>query len=243
MSPRSAELSHGDQDEPCGPLLGKSELERDYLDRICHVDPQKMSIAALPSSKPLCERVPRHSATWLVFFTEPYQSYGWRADEVYRDLLPRLCALAQACRLRLVFKLHPFESIKGHRRMLRRLIPEHEPQIEVLAGPPSDQLWNNTRLALTVQSSTASECAALGIPVFLCAWLRDPHSGYVRQYAQFGVGHVLESSEQRQEIPSLLASQQEESFQQQATRCAMRPDDFAHLLSAAYSLPIVASSA
>lgn len=224
--------------------LAKSEMELDYLKRICHLAPEKIVIAPPPLSKPTpLQCAARRSAPWLVFFTEPYQSYGWRPDEVYRDLLPRLCSLAQTCRLRLVFKLHPFESIKGHRRMLRRLIPEHERQIKVLAGPPSEQLWNNTRLALTVQSSTASECAALGIPVFLCAWLRDPHSGYVRQYAHFGVGHVLESSEHVRMIPSLLASQQEKSFQQQVTRCAMRPDDFAHLLSAVYSLPIVASSA
>jgi len=212
--------------------LAKSEMELDYLRRICHLAAEKIVIAppALSTPSPL-QCAARRSAPWLVFFTEPYQSYGWRNDEVYRDLLPRLCSLAQTCHLRLVFKLHPFESIKGHRRMLRRLIPEHERQIEVLAGPPSDELWNNTRLALTVQSSTASEGAALGIPVFLCAWLRDPHSGYVRQYAQFGVGHVLESSEQVGTIPALLASQNGKSFQQQATRRDMGPDDFAHILA------------
>jgi hypothetical protein len=176
-------------------------------------------IAATRSSRrPPLQGFARRSAPWLVFFTEPYHSSGWRSDEVYRDLLPRLCALAKSCGLRLVFKLHPFDNIKGHRKMLRRFVPEYERQIEVLAGPPADQLWNNTRVALTVQSSTALECAGLGIPVFLCSWLRDPWSGYVQQYARFGIGHVLESPEQIAGIPALIEIENEEPAHPQADR-------------------------
>jgi len=219
--------------------LAKNEMELDYLRRICHLASDKTVIAAPASLKsPTLQRVPHRSTPWLVFFTEPYESYGWRSDEVYRDLLPRLCSLAKTCELRLVFKLHPFESLKAHRRMLRRLIPEHERQIEVLVGPPSKHLWNNTRFALTVQSSIALECTALGIPVFLCAWLRDPHSGYVQQYAHFGVGHVLECSEQIAKIPTVLESYNGESIQKQSTGNAISPDELAHLLSGTYPLPV-----
>ena len=219
--------------------LAKSEMELDYLRRICHLASDKTVIAAPASLKsPPLQRVRRRSTPWLVFFTEPYESYGWRSDEVYRDLLPRLCSLAKTCELRLVFKLHPFESLKAHRRMLRRLIPEHERQIEVLAGPPSKHLWNNTRFALTVQSSIALDCTALGIPVFLCAWLRDPHSGYVQQYAHFGVGHVLECSEQIARIPTVLESYNGESIRKQATGNAISPDELAHLLSGTYPLRV-----
>ncbi len=223
--------------------LVKSEMEQDYLRRICHLAPEKIVIAAPGSSKPLpLQRAARRSAPWLVFFTEPYQSYGWRSDEVYRDLLPRLCSLAQTCALRLVFKLHPFESIKGHRKMLRRLVPEQERKIDVLAGPPSDQLWNNTQFALTVQSSTALECAAVGIPVFLCAWLRDSYSGYVQQYARFGVGQVLESPEQIDEIPQLLERWNGRSFQPQASRRVSDSHKLADLFSGAYSLPVASNA-
>jgi hypothetical protein len=223
--------------------LVKSEMEQDYLRRICHLASEQMIMAAPASSKPLPVRpAARCSEPWLVFFTEPYQSYGWRSDEVYRDLLPRLCSLAQTCGLKLVFKLHPFESVKGHRRMLRRLIPKQEREIDVIAGPPSDRLWNNTHLALTVQSSTAMECAALGIPLFLCGWLRDPYSGYVQQYARFGVGRVLESSEQIAQIPGLLESPNGRSFQQQARRRAIDADKLARLLSGTYSLPVASNA-
>ena len=223
--------------------LVKSEMERDYLTRICRLASQKMIVAPPASSKPSpLHRVARRYAPWLVFFTEPYQSYWWRRDEVYRDLLPRLCSLAQTYGLKLVFKLHPFESIKGHRAMLRRLISEQERRIEVLAGPPSDHLWNNTRLALTVQSSTALECVALCIPVFLCAWLRDPYSGYVQQYARFGVGHMLDSSEQISDIPRLLASQNAQSCPPPAPRGDIDADKLAHLLSGTYSLPVATNA-
>jgi hypothetical protein len=222
--------------------LVKNEMEQDYLRRICRLAPEKIVMAA-PALKLLpLSGVARRSAPWLVFFTEPYQSYGWRSDEVYRDLLPRLCSLARTCGLKLVFKLHPFESIKGHRRMLRRLIPEQEREIDVIAGPPSDQLWNNAQFALTVQSSTASECAALGIPVFLCAWLRDSYSGYVQQYARFGAGQVLESPEQIDEIPRLLERQNGKSLRLQAFRRAIHPDRFADLLAGTYSLPVASNA-
>lgn len=222
--------------------LVKTEMEQDYLKRVCRVDLEKSVIAAPKHAAPLAEqRAAGRSAPWLVFFTEPYQSYGWRSEEVYRDLLPRLNWLAHACGMKLVFKLHPFESIKGHPKMLRRLIPERDSGIEVLSGPPSDELWSNTRLALTAQSSVALACTALGIPVFLCAWLRDGYSGYVQQYARFGVGKVLESSEQIASIPRWLTSRNG-TLQRQVTRRSVDPADFARLLSGTYSVPVARSA-
>jgi hypothetical protein len=219
--------------------LVKSEMEEDYLRSICQLAAEKIVIAAPAPSKPAHSRAVAHrSAPWLVFFTEPYQSAGWRRDEVYRDLLPRLCSLAQTCGLKLVFKLHPFESIKGHRRMLRRLIPEQEREIDVIAGPPSNQLWSMTRFALTVQSSTALECATLGIPVFLCAWLRDSISGYVQQYSRFGAGQILDSSEQLADVPALL----ENHHKPQATRRVKDSARLADLFSRAYSFPAARNS-
>lgn len=124
-----------------------------------------------------------------MFFTEPYRSAGWRIGEVYRDLLPRLRALAWECGLKLVFKLHPFESIEGHQNLLRKLLPRDQfSEIQWIAGPASSELWNNTRLAMTVKSTIALECVALGIPVFLCTWSQSAYGGYPQQYAKFGLG-------------------------------------------------------
>ena len=186
--------------------LAKGEIERDYLLRSCGVPAEKVVLGGqgLPSRPDAVKPAPQPGQPWLVFFTEPYQAAGWRTEEVYRDLLPKLWSLSQACKLQLVFKIHPFESVRGHRRVLRKYLPEQEPGIRVIAGAPSPELWRNIRFALTVQSTVALQCAAQGIPVFLCSWLRDTNSGYLEQFARFGIGQALESAGELSEIPRLL---------------------------------------
>jgi hypothetical protein len=190
-----------------GFYLAKSEMERDYLVHTCDVDREKIVLGGPARPSPSQVAIERSERSWMVFFTEPYEATGWRSAEVYCDLLPRLCSLAQRCGLKLVFKLHPFESIKGCRKKLRRTLGQKESGIEVIGGPLMNNLWDKTRFALTVESSTTLECATRRIPVFLCTWLQDAYSGYVRQFAKFGVGHALESPEQIADIPHLLATQ------------------------------------
>lgn len=187
--------------------LAKTEIERDYLLHTCHVPREKIVMGG-PARAPRLEAASDLSErTWVVLFTEPYEVSGWRTEDVYRDLLPRLHSLAQNCGLKLVVKLHPFDSLRDHRKRLRRILGQKAREVELLAGALSEKLWHKTRFALTVDSSTAVECAARGIPVFLCAWLRDPYAGYAQQYAKFGVGRALESLEQIDEIPHLLGTQ------------------------------------
>ena len=95
--------------------LAKGEIERDYLLRSCGVPADKVVLGGqgLPSRRVAAKAAAQTNQRWLVFFTEPYQAGGWRTEEVYRDLLPKLWALSQACKLKLVFKIHPFESVRG----------------------------------------------------------------------------------------------------------------------------------
>jgi hypothetical protein len=219
--------------------LVKSEMERDYLLRVCMVPPEQLIMGGPASVANTVEPVSHaFPASWLVFFTEPYQTGGWRSDEVYRDLLPRLCALAQTCGLRLVFKLHPFESIRSIRRLLRRYLPPQvEREILVTAGPISSQLWQNMRFALTVQSTVAMSCCERGMPVFLCVWLGDRYSGYIRQYVRFGIGHALDSPEQIADIPRLLETWGAEANPQGARRQTMSSALLHNLLHRRNSLP------
>jgi hypothetical protein len=221
--------------------LAKSKLEHDYLAHECRVAQEKIVLGG-----PACAGLAASQATtecfervWMVFFTEPYETSGWRSEEVYLDLLPRLLSLAQSCGLKLVFKLHPFESIRGHRKKLRRILGQEERKIEVIAGPLTDDLWRKTKFALTVESSTALECAARGIPVFLCTWLRDSYTGYVRQYAKFGVADVLESPEQIANIPHLLEKQNRSTA---ATEKTIDPEILQGLFSADYSIRVAINS-
>lgn len=222
--------------------IAKSEMEFDYLVRVCDVAAEQIVMGAphAPSLMPFPDYRPESNKPWLVFFTEPYANWSWRVDEVYRDLLPQLSSLAGACGLKLVFKLHPFESVKVYRQLLRRHLPEKEAsQIDLVTGASSPELWQKTRLALTVQSSVALECAARGIPVFLCSWLRDPHSGYLSQMARYGAGRILESPEQIIEIPKLLEGQVVQPPRVQE----MDPTTLALLLEGSYTLPAVREAA
>ncbi len=205
------------QTPPADSYIAKSGIEHDYLRRVCQIPEEK-----IVDGKGEAEKLAHLAAgnefanhPWLVFFSEPYRTSNWRTDEIYGELLPALFDLARSLGLKLVLKIHPFESVKDHRRRLRRCLPEHAREIQVVAGPPTAELWQNTRLALTVQSTTALEAAALGIPVFLCAWLRDAFSGYLGQYASFGIGRVLESVEQIAEVPALLRQQDGQSNRHQ----------------------------
>jgi hypothetical protein len=190
--------------------LAKAEIERDYLLRVCGVVPQKIVLGGpAPQGKERPGPGARHQARpWLVFFTEPYGIAGWRVEEVYRDLLPRVLALAESCGLQVVFKLHPFENVPAHWRRLRRYLPKEKlPAIQVMAGAITSELWQKARLALTVQSTVALECATEGVPVFLCAWLQLAISGYIQQYEKFGIARVLNSPAEIADIPRWLETQ------------------------------------
>ncbi len=196
--------------------VAKNEMERDYMTRVCGINTAKVIQVAPPHSvEPFpnsgnSEVVPGLDAQkkrWLVFFTEPYALGSWRAEEVYRELLPPLCALAESCGFKLIFKLHPFESERGHRNLLGRLLPREKVRgIGIMTGPSPEELWRNTQIALTVRSSVALECAARGIPIFLCGWLGDSVPSYIQQYQRFGIGHLLENVGQICDIPHILES-------------------------------------
>jgi hypothetical protein len=188
--------------------LAKGEMERDYLVRRCQAPGEMIVMGAAAEPKAVSKRRSTSlnaARPWMVFFTEPYAVFGWRVDEVYRELLPHLLALAESCGVQLVFKLHPFESVRGHRRLLRRHISrEQERRIPVLSGPMTQERWSKVRLAMTVQSTMALECSERGIPAFLCSWLADTQSGYVEQFARYKVGHILNSVRDLAGVPHLL---------------------------------------
>ncbi len=191
--------------------LAKGEMEYDYLSRVCRVPIQHLTIAeppkaAMPTRTPT--KLINDNERWLVFFSEPFNAMHWRGEEVYRDLLPKLLWSAERCRLKMVFKLHPFESVKAFRRLLKRISPEAARTSLILAGPPTSELWECTSCAIVIQSTAAIECAERGIPVFMCSWLRDPYSEYVQQFERFGIGRSLKHVAEIEEIPNMLSKPQ-----------------------------------
>jgi len=216
--------------------LAKSEMERDYLVRLCRVAKERVVIGAPAWLQAPARKLNPTPAPvgWLVFFTEPYHSSGWRTGEIYRELLPKLLTLACDSGLELVFKLHPFESMAGHRRTLRRYLDSPAAQqIRIITGPTPPELWQNANCALTVQSSVALECSMRGIPIFLCGWLADPCAGYVQQFERFGIGRVLRSSQELDQVPDWIASPSQLGPQNNSSK-TMDPETLHQLLSGAY---------
>jgi hypothetical protein len=185
-------------------LLVKGEMEYDYLQRICEVDTRHLRIGE-PSAPPPNQSLWRDGSPYIVFFTEPYESDFWRAEAVHRDVLPRLCAAARRAGKTVLVKLHPFESLRHRQRMVKRVLSEPDHRlVTITAAPLSLEILEKTWCAVSVESTTAFECATVGIPAFLCGWLRHAYLGYAPQYARFGVAKMLPGPDSLLRIPDLV---------------------------------------
>jgi hypothetical protein len=185
--------------------LAKGEMERDYLERTCGVDASRIRIGAASSPPRENASLWSERAPWITFFTEPYETDFWRVEAIYREVLPRLCAAARGSGRTVVLKLHPFESARQRRRLVARTLHEDDRKlVSVTDAPLSREILQKTWCAVTVESTVAFECAAVGIPAFLCGWLRHAYAGYAPQYVRFGVGRMLEMPDDLLRIPDML---------------------------------------
>jgi len=186
--------------------LAKGEMEQDYLERVCGVDSRTIQVGA--ASAPAENRsLWTSDAPWIVFFTEPYEVDSWRLEAVYREVLPRLLEAAHHSGKSVVLKLHPFESARQRRRLLKSVLgPSDRDRVSIMDAPLSREILQKTWCAVTVESTVAFECATVGIPVFLCGWLRHAYLGYAAQYARFGVGRMLAAPDDLQKIPDTVTA-------------------------------------
>ena len=187
--------------------LAKGEMELDYLKRICHVDAERIRIGAASPAPTEKVSVWDDAAPWITFFAEPYESDLWRVEPIYREVLPRLCAAARKSGKTVVLKLHPFESARQRSRLVARTLGRDDRRlVKIVDAPLSGEILQKTWCGVTVESSVAFECTTVGIPVFLCGWLRNAFSGYAPQYSHFGVGRLLESPDDLLRIPDILCA-------------------------------------
>ncbi len=185
--------------------LAKGEMESDYLERICGVDASRIRIGAAASPARENASVWSEQAPWITLFTEPYETDLWRAEAMYREVLPRLCAAARESGKAVVLKLHPFESARQRQKLVARILSESDRKlVSVMDAPLSGEILRKTWCAVTVESTVAFECASVGIPAFLCGWLRHAYSGYAPQYVRFGAARMLESPDDLLRIPDML---------------------------------------
>ena len=145
----------------------------------------------------------------VVFFSQPYEVVGGRTDSIYRELLPRLCSVARSSGRRVVVKLHPFESRRARQLLVNSILPrEVRDTVEIVDGMPPEEVMARAWCGLTADSSVAVECALREIPFFLCGWLDFMGMGYLQQFARFGVAQVLNSPEEIEQIPAMIAGYQ-----------------------------------
>ena len=184
--------------------LAQGEMERDYLEQICGVDSRRIRVGTA-SAGPRSAMLWSNDAPWIVFFTEPYETDLWRAEAIYREVLPRLCSAARQCGKTVVLKLHPFETAAQRQRLVQASLAKADQKlVSVIASPISPEILQSTWCAVTVESTVACECASAGIPAFLCGWLKHAYAGYALQYARFGVGRMLEVPDDLLRIPELM---------------------------------------
>jgi hypothetical protein len=190
---------------PCDTYLAKNEMECDYLVRVCELPPERIAIGAPPRHEPGKIQQTKVGEAAVIFFSEPYEAGDMRAEEIYRELVPRLLNLARENDRSLIIKLHPFESRSQRERLVREVLDARDQKaVEVIDGPLTSDVMSRAWFGITVESTTVIDCLQNGVPCFLCGWLALSPYEYGKQYARFGVGEILQDVQQVAQIPSRL---------------------------------------
>jgi hypothetical protein len=191
--------------------LAKGEMESDYLVQECRIPRERIVIGGPPG--PDFAARGEGVATHIAFFSEPYELYYGRTETLYRELLPRLCAIAREHGRKVMVKLHPFESLAERSQLVERVLTDADltdndrKLVEVIADPLSERMLRKIWFSLTVASSVAVECALAGVPSFLCGWFDIDLYSYGKQYERFGAARILDDPEDIARIPELIGSQ------------------------------------
>jgi hypothetical protein len=209
--------------------LAKSEMESDYLAKECGVPRERIFVGAPPGSY---FAAPEGAAgTHVVFFSEPYELYFGRTETLYRELLPRLCAIAREYGRKVMVKLHPFESLTARTQLVKRVLTDDDRRlVEVTAVALSERLLRKIWFSVTVESSVAVECALAEVPCFLCGWFDIDLYSYGKQYARFGAATILDDPADISRIPDLLKSKRPGAEVRNRLHHPMTREDFEAVL-------------
>jgi hypothetical protein len=181
--------------------LVKGEMERDYVLQVGDIEPERVQIAAPAEQQHEVGQLSGPRSGEIVLFSQPYEVSGGRAGEIYREILSPLVKVAQQLGRRIILKLHPFESTRGRARLLRSVLSADELGMVRVSAAPASEVLMHTLLGIGLDSSIAVECTQRGIPYFMCGWLDFNGFGYMRQFARFGAGLVLEKPQDILSIP------------------------------------------
>jgi hypothetical protein len=220
------------KDLPSDAYLVKTEMERDYLTRVCGLASERLVDGApFPSARTRGENS-HATVTSAILFSEAYENGGLRAEEIYREILPPLCRVAREAGHNVIIKLHPFESIATRKRLVRSLLSAQDFKlVTIVDGPSSPQVFAQAWFGITIESTAALECLSAGVQCFLCGWLKLSSYGYLEQYARFDVGEMLRNPEEIRDIPQRLAHPHNVPRRQQGFGSPATAEELRQLLS------------
>jgi hypothetical protein len=183
----------------------KGEMEKDYVLQTGAIEPDRIVVGVPHSDRVAGEIMAQSEPRHVVFFSQPFEIEGGRVEEIYREILPRLCALARVNGCRLLLKLHPFETRKSRRNLVRRVLSKADVEcVDIIHGKSASEILAQTWCGVGVDSTVCVECALKGIPFFLCQWLDFSGLGYLQQFATFGAGTILKSPDEIAIVSELM---------------------------------------
>ncbi|MBV9573586.1 MAG: polysaccharide deacetylase family protein, partial [Acidobacteriales bacterium] len=184
----------------------KGEMEADFLVNACGI-PAETVMKGAPISFHAAPRRPPEAGAPIVFFSQPYEIVQGRADEAYREILPKLCDLARKAQCKVIVKLHPFESRLDRSRLIKATVPPSDQGlIEITRRRFASEVIRDAWFGISVNSSVAVECTLERIPFFNCGWLETKDTGYAAQFSKFGAGILMNHPSEIYQIPDLLGA-------------------------------------
>ena len=184
--------------------LLQGEMARDYSIS-CGLPADRIVVGAPALGTNSLQPMQRGDRDWIVFYSEQFELASSRAQILYGELLPELCALAEHTNRKVVIKLHPFESRRMRKKLVERVLSaEQRRLVEMREGPMTPDLFARAWCSITVESSVAVESTINRVPCFLCSWFDASWYGYGKQYAKFSAAYSLDSPQRIREIPQLL---------------------------------------
>jgi len=210
----------------------RGDMARDYCAASCGLSADKIVVGGPAETYKPLPSAHQSERDWIVFYSEAYELSSSRAQTLYAELLPELCLLAEQTNRKVIVKLHPFESLRMRKALVKSaLSAEQRAFVAIREGPMTPDLFARAWCSLTVESSVAVESTINGVPCFLCCWFDASWYDYGRQYAKYSAGYALDSPRQICEIPRLLEQFQITEATRQGLQVSISPEHLDSVLS------------
>lgn len=113
----------------------------------------------------------RTAASTTVFTAPPIQPF-WNPSVVYREFAHLARGVLRDPNATLLLRVHPLDRLRPWTTSVRKIDPEAERRLVVVAGGSLGETLARTRTAVLYRSTVFLSCLAAGIPVVALGWYR-----------------------------------------------------------------------